>query len=66
MIVQISGDAHHASNVHLPPAIVRSTGIVTRVDGSSFTGSLPNTTKSATFPASSDPFKFSSNDAYAP
>ena len=59
-------ECRHASNVHFPPAIVRSTGIVTSVEGSSFTGSLPSTTKSATFPPSNDPFKFSSNDAYAP
>ena len=51
------------SNVHSPPAMVRSIGIVISVCGSSRSGSRPNTTRSASFPGSIDPFSFSSYDA---
>jgi hypothetical protein len=35
--------------------MVRSTGIVTRMEGSSLKGSRPRTTRSASLPASMDP-----------
>jgi hypothetical protein len=53
----------YASNFHCPPTMVRSTGIVTSDAGGSFSGSRPNTTKSASLPASIDPLSFSSNEA---
>src|SRR6266508_225761 len=49
-----------------PPAIVRSIGVSTSVDGSALNGSRPSTTRSAHLPISIEPFVASSNDAYAP
>ena len=51
------------SYTHLPPAMVRSIGIVIKVEGSSLNGLRPNTTRSASFPASKDPLLFSSYEA---
>src|SRR6266851_8032862 len=48
------------SKVQRPPAMVRSTGMVTSVEGFSFKGSRPRTTRSASFPVSMEPFRFSS------
>src|SRR5262249_33509836 len=47
---QRSGRADYASYTQAPPTIVRSIGIVTIVDGSSFFGSRPSTTRSASLP----------------
>lgn len=54
------------SYTHFPPVIVRSIGMVISVDGSSLKGFRPNTTRSASLPASREPLLFSSKDAYAP
>src|SRR2546422_10037465 len=51
------------SNVQRPPAMVRSMGILISVEGSSLNGSRPSTTRSASFPASMEPFRFSSYEA---
>ena len=50
----------HASNNQRPPTMVRSIGMVIKVDGFSRSGSRPRTTRSANFPASIDPLMFSS------
>src|SRR5258708_7604572 len=49
-----------------PPSMVRSTGMVTRVEGFSRRGSRPRTTRSASFPGLIEPLLFSSYVAYAP
>src|SRR6266852_3009268 len=54
------------SNDQRPPSMVRSTGMVTSVEGFSRKGSRPRTTRSASLPGLIEPLLFSSYVAYAP
>ena len=54
---------HYPSQTHFPPTIVRSIGMLMMLEGSSLNTSRPRTTRSASLPASIEPFRFSSYEA---